>query len=57
MIEYTGYSLEGSGGTLPVWVKPRGGGGYENFVDIFLGHHQNWTIYKGVISMHFRVFS
>ena len=30
--------------------------GYEDFVDIFLGSSQNWTV-LGVISMHFRVFS
>ena len=29
--------------------------GYEDFVDIFGGSSQNWTI--GVISMHLRVFS
>ena len=41
-----------------------GGGGQRNeyflecedFVDIFLGHHQI-GLYLGVISMHFRVFS
>ena len=30
--------------------------GYEDFVDIFGGTAQNWTIFIG-ISMHFRVFS
>ena len=30
--------------------------GYEDFVDIFLGHHKI-GLYLGVISMHFRVFS
>ena len=29
---------------------------YEDFVDIFRGSSQNWTIYR-VISMQFRVFS
>ena len=28
---------------------------YEDFVDIFLGHHKI-GLYLGVISMHFRVF-
>ena len=32
--------------------------GYEDFVDIFWGSSQIWTIiYLGVISMHFRIFS
>ena len=30
--------------------------GYEDFVDIFWGHHKI-GLYLGVISMHFRVFS
>ena len=30
--------------------------GYEDFVDIFGGHHKT-GLYLGVISMHFRVFS
>ena len=30
--------------------------GYEDFVDIFLGHHKI-GLYLGFISMHFRVFS
>ena len=30
--------------------------GYEDFVDIFWGHHKI-GLYSGVISMHFRVFS
>ena len=30
-------------------------GGYEDFVDIFLGSSQNWTSLR-VISMHFRAF-
>ena len=30
--------------------------GYEDFVDIFGGHHKI-GLYLGVISMHFRVFS
>ena len=30
--------------------------GYENFVNIFLGSSQNWTIFRG-LSMHFKVFS
>ena len=30
--------------------------GYEDFVDIFWGHHKI-GLYKGVISMHFRVSS
>ena len=34
-----------------------GGGGYENFVDIFLECHHKIGLYLGVISMHFRVFS
>ena len=29
--------------------------GYEDFVDIFWGHHKI-ELYLGVISMHFRVF-
>ena len=29
--------------------------GYEDFVDIFWGHHKI-GLYLGVISMHFRVF-
>ena len=36
--------------------KNLGGGGYEDFMDIFLGHHK-FGLYLGVISMHFRVFS
>ena len=28
------------------------GGGYEDFVDIFLGSPQNWTIFRG----HFYIF-
>ena len=32
------------------------GGGYEDFVDIFGGHHKI-GLYLGVISMHFGVFS
>ena len=31
--------------------------GYEDFVDIFLGCHHKISLYLGVISMHFRVFS
>ena len=31
--------------------------GYEDLVDIFWGSLQNWTIFRGCISMHFRVFS
>ena len=31
-------------------------GGYEDFVDIFCGHHKT-GLYLGVISMHFKVFS
>ena len=30
--------------------------GYENFMDIFLGHHKI-GLYLEVISMHFKVFS
>ena len=30
-------------------------GGYEDFVDIFLGSSKNWASLR-VISMHFRVF-
>ena len=30
--------------------------GYEDFVDIFMGHHKI-GLYLGVISMHYRVFS
>ena len=30
--------------------------GYEDFADIFWGHHKI-GLYLGVISMHFRVFS
>ena len=30
--------------------------GYEDFVDVFLGHHKI-GLYLGVISMDFRVFS
>ena len=33
-----------------------GGGGYEDFVDNFLGLSQNWASLR-VISMQFRVFS
>ena len=33
-----------------------GGGGYEDFVDTFLGHHKI-GLYLGVISMLFMVFS
>ena len=33
-----------------------GGVGYEDFVDIFLGHNKI-ELFIGVISMHFRVFS
>ena len=32
-----------------------GGGGYEDFVDIFWGSSQI-GLYLGVISMHFRIF-
>ena len=31
-------------------------GGYEDFVDVFCGHHKI-GLYLGVISMHFRVIS
>ena len=37
--------------------KKNGGGGYEDFVDIFWGCHHKIGLYLGVISMHFRVFS
>ena len=30
--------------------------GYDDFVDIFMGSSQNWTIFRAK-SMHFRVFS
>ena len=32
-------------------------GGHEDFVDIFWGSSQNWTIFMIQFSMHFRVFS
>ena len=33
-----------------------GGGGYEDFVDIFWGHHK-FGLHLGVVSMYFGVFS
>ena len=31
--------------------------GFADFVDIFWGSPQNWPIFRGHFSMHFRVFS
>ena len=50
----------GGGGGVPNFEFQYFGGftensiflGYEDFVDIFGGHHENWTIFKG----HFYAF-